>query len=258
MKILAAQPKPFYLIFLLEIWKRFGFYGVQTLLVLFMVQQLGFSDSHADFLFTAYCALVFLLPCVGGFIGDQILGTRRTILLGAVTLALGYFLLSLNVFHSAHLLLFPLATIAVGNGLFKANPSSLLSSVYQNSAYNHDSGFTMYYMAVNIGGFISMNLTPILNKYFGWQIAFVVCFIGLVAAIINFIVMRKLVQNYGSEPDHRPLRVDYLMYVILFTAALIFACYFLLHYYQIMSQLLIFGTGILFLVYLWFIKKAEP
>jgi POT family proton-dependent oligopeptide transporter len=253
---LARQPKPFYLIFLIEIWERFGFYGVQALLVLFMVQQLRFTDTHADFLYSAFGALAYLLPCVGGYIGDKLLGTKRTILLGAITLAIGYFLLSLQVFHTANLLIMPLAVIAVGNGLFKANPSSLLSKVYEGTCYNLDSGFTLYYMAINIGSFLSMNLTPILSKYFGWHIAFLVCFIGLALAVINFILMRRIVKPYGSAPDLKPLRLDYFAYVIAFILGLVVACYFLLHYYQMMSWLLIGGTVALLLIYFGIIGKA--
>ena len=94
-KALSRQPKPFFIIFLIEIWERFGYYGLQALLILYMVQRLGFSDSRADFLFAAFSALVFLLPAVGGFIGDKVLGTKRTILLGAFMLAVGYLVLSI-------------------------------------------------------------------------------------------------------------------------------------------------------------------
>lgn len=218
---LAAQPKPFYVIFLIEIWERFGFYGVQALLVLYMVQQLGYQDSHADFLFAAFSALVFLLPCLGGYIGDKVLGTKRTILLGAVVLALGYLLLSLPIISNHHLAL-PLAFITVGVGLFKANPSSLLSKVYEETPHNLDSGFTLYYMAINIGGAISMNLTPILNKIFGWHVAFSVCCAGMLLAILNFLFMRKSILGVGSKPDQKPMRWDYFGYVLFGIVVLIF------------------------------------
>ncbi len=257
MRALTRQPKPFYLIFLIEIWERFGFYGVQALLIVFMVQQLGFSDARADKLFSAFAALAYLLPAVGGYVGDRLLGTKRTILLGALILALGYLLLSLPAFRSAHLLILPLAVVAVGNSLFKANPSSLLSKIYHSTTYNLDSGFTLYYMAINIGALLSMNLTPILSKYFGWQLAFLVCFVGLAVAVVNFIAMRSMVKAYGSVPDHQPLRMDYLLYVILAAVALIGICYWLLQSYQLMSWLLIIGAVTLILIYFILIGKAK-
>lgn len=254
---LTAQPKPFYLIFFIEIWERFGFYGVQALLVLYMVQQLGYQDSHADFLFTAFSALVFLLPCLGGYIGDKVLGTKRTILLGAVVLGFGYLLLSLPEIPSRHLAL-PLAFIAVGVGLFKANPSSLLSKVYEETPHNLDSGFTLYYMAINIGAAISMNLTPILNKFFGWHIAFSVCCVGMIFAILNFLLMQKSIFGIGSKPDQEPLRWDYFVYVLLGTGALIVGSNFLLNHYQLVYWLLSGGTIVLLFIYLTLIAKAAP
>lgn len=254
---LVGQPRCFYLIFFIEIWERFGYYGVQALLVLYMVQRLGYQDSHADFLFAAFSSLVFLLPCLGGYVGDKVLGTKRTILLGAIVLAFGYLLLSLPSVSNTRLAL-PLALIAVGNGLFKANPSSLLSNIYEGTKHNLDSGFTLYYMAINIGAAVSMNLTPILNKFFGWHVAFSICCIGLVIAIFNFFLMQGSIVDYGSKPDKSPLRFSYLIYVLLGTAALIVGGYFLLIHYRIMSLLLSLGTVILLFVYFVLIAQAKP
>ena len=110
-----GQPRAFYPIFFLEIWERFGFYGVQAIVVLFMVKSLGYDDTAADYMFTAFSALVYLFPALGGYIGDHFLGTKRTILLGAVLLAAGYFLLSIPAIAN-HEIAFPLAVIAIGNG----------------------------------------------------------------------------------------------------------------------------------------------
>ncbi|WP_246168952.1 oligopeptide:H+ symporter [Coxiella endosymbiont of Amblyomma sculptum] len=254
---LAVQPKPFYFIFFLEIWERFGFYGVQALLVLYMVQKLGYQDSHADFLFAAFSALVFLLPCLGGYIGDKILGTKRTILLGAIVLSLGYLILSLPKISSRHFSL-PLAFIAVGVGLFKANPSSLLSKVYEETPHNLDSGFTLYYMAINMGAAISMNLTPILNRFFGWHVAFSVCCAGMILAILNFFIMRKAIFDIGSEPDQAPFRWDYFGYVLLGIVTSVIMSNFLLNHYQIVSWLLSGGTIVLLSIYLMLIAKSAP
>ena len=90
-----SHPKPFYLLFSVEMWERFGYYGMQALLVLFMVKKLGFSDNLADETFSAFAALVYAFICAGGYIGDKILGNRRTMFLGAVVLAVGYGLLEL-------------------------------------------------------------------------------------------------------------------------------------------------------------------
>ena len=255
--ILTGQPKPFYLIFFLEIWERFGYYGVQALLVLYMVQKMGFTDTHAYAFFAAFTALAYLLPCVGGYIGDHILGTKRTILLGSVVLAVGYLLLSLPDTPSYFLPL-SLSVIAVGVGLFKANPSSLLSKVYEGTHHSRDSGFTLYYMAINIGSFLALNLTPILNKYFGWHVAFSFCFIGLVVAIINYLLMRHVVAEFGSYPDRHPLQKASFVLVILLTFVLIGASFLLLQHYQIVAWLLGIGTVLLLAYFFVLIGQAKP
>ncbi len=252
----AKQPKPFYLVFLLEVWERFGYYGVQALLVLYMVQKLGFKDTHADLLFTAFSAMVYILPSVGGYLGDKVIGTKRAILLGAIFLALGYMCLSIPFISNQNLLI-PLAIIAVGNGFFKANPSSLLSKVYEKTGHNLDSGFTLYYMAINIGALISMNLTPILSAHFGWHTGFLVCFLGLLVAIISFFVFRRTSAQYGSEPDRKPLHLGKLAAVLLGAVIAIGVVYVLLTYYHVMSTILAVATVVSLLVYFGLITKAK-
>ena len=193
--------------------------------------------------------MVYLLPCIGGYIGDHVLGTKRTIVLGAITLSIGYFLLSIpNIMY--HHIFWALATIAVGNGLFKANPSSLLAKAYQGKKqYNMDSGFTLYYMAINIGAFVSMSLTPFLGAYFGWAIAYGVCFVGLLISLFNFILMRKRVQDIGSKPDFEPISLRNLALVILGSALTVSLCAYLLKNHSLTTLLLMVGTVIYFSVY---------
>src|ERR1700712_5297981 len=90
-----TRTQSFSVVLLIELWERFGYYGMQAILLLFMVQQLGFRDSQANLLWGAFAALTYAAPAVGGWIGDQVLGSRRTMLMGATTLALGYLLMSL-------------------------------------------------------------------------------------------------------------------------------------------------------------------
>ncbi|PCI39410.1 MAG: dipeptide/tripeptide permease [Thiotrichales bacterium] len=253
--MIAKQPRAFYLIFSIEFWERFGFYGMQALIVLFMVNKLGYSDENADLLFGGFMALLSLLPCLGGYIGDNILGTKRTIILGALVLAVGYLLLSVP-YIEYHYLLLPLATIAVGNGLFKANPASLLSSIYKDSEVSLDSGYTLYYMAINIGGLTAMLLTPVIRVYFGWYLAFLICCIGLVIVIVNFIFMSRVVKHVGSKPDFAPIRLDYLFLVLLMSVGIIGCFYWLLQHEVILSVVLILGSTLLFAYFIWQIVKA--
>lgn len=247
------QPKPFYMVFFIELWERFGYYGMQALLVLYFVKQLGFDDVHADNLFGAFAALVFLLPTLGGYIGDRLLGTKRTIILGTIVLIIGYTLLAIPSIKSIYI---PLAVVTVGVALFKANPSSLLSKIYQGDETKLDGGFTLYYMAINIGSFFSMILTPTLGAIYGWHFAFGVCAAGLVVALIFYIAMQGTVKAFGSEADFQPLKTNILSLVFIMIAALIGLCSWLLLHYELSGWMILFGGVIILAIFLSEILKS--
>ncbi len=121
----------------------------------YLVKQLGMSEADSITLFSSFSALVYGLVAIGGWLGDKVLGTKRVIMLGAIVLAIGYGLVAWSG-HDAGIVYIGMATIAVGNGLFKANPSSLLSTCYEKNDPRLDGAFTMYYMSINIGSFFSM------------------------------------------------------------------------------------------------------
>ena len=209
----ASQTRSFTTIFLIEMWERFGFYGMQVLMVTYMIKKLGFVDTHANLVFGAAAALIYATPAVGGWIGDKLIGTRRTMKAGAVVLALGYALLWLPT-DSEFFLYFALGVIIVGNGLFKPNSGNLVRKIYEGDDTKIDSAFTIYYMAVNIGSMISMTLTPWLRDYIGarygnsagWHTAFGVCSIGLVIGLVNYGLMSRAMTGLGSPPDDAPVK----------------------------------------------------
>lgn len=124
----VSQTRSFTTVFLIEMWERFGYYGMAALLVLFMVDKLGFSDSRANLTWGAFTALVYAAPSIGGWIGDKLLGTRRTMLIGALVLCVGYLLLSLPNDGLAYMY-GSLGVIVVGNGMFKANAANLVRRI---------------------------------------------------------------------------------------------------------------------------------
>ncbi|AUU91390.1 MULTISPECIES: dipeptide/tripeptide permease DtpA [Enterobacteriaceae] len=222
------QPKAFYLIFSIELWERFGFYGLQGIMAVYLVKQLGMSEADSITLFSSFSALVYGLVAIGGWLGDKVLGTKRVIMLGAIVLAIGYALVAWSG-HDASIVYMGMAAIAVGNGLFKANPSSLLSTCYAKDDPRLDGAFTMYYMAVNVGSFFSMLATPWLAAEFGWSTAFALSVVGLLITIVNFAFCKRWVKNYGSKPDFEPVRMGYLLATIVGVAILITIATWLLH-----------------------------
>ena len=134
-------------------------------------------------------------------------------MLGALVLAGGYSLLAVP---DRPALLFPaLALVAVGGGIFKANPANLISRLYEGDPARIDSAFTMYYMAVNVGATASQIATPLIAIAFGWHVAFAVCAAGLVLGLLNYFFMRRSLAHVGSQPDFEPLNAGLLVLVLL-------------------------------------------
>jgi len=230
-----SQTRSFTTIFLIEMWERFGFYGMQALIVYYMVQRLEFPDERATLVWGAAAALIYVAPAIGGWIGDKILGTRRTMLLGALVLTVGYSLMVVPG-QSIWFLFCALGVIVVGNGLFKANAGNLVRKIYEGDDSRIDSAFTIYYMAVNLGAMISQLLTPWLKDYvndhyanqMGWHIAFAVSAIGLLLGLINYWLMRRFMTHIGSKPDDLPLNWGKLGAVLLGCVATVFASAYIL------------------------------
>lgn len=126
------QPRAFYLIFSIELWERFGYYGLQGIMAVYLVKMLGMTEADSITLFSSFSALVYGFVAIGGWLGDKVLGAKRVIVLGALVLAVGYALVAFSG-HDITWVYAGMATIAVGNGLFKANPSSLLSTCYEKT-----------------------------------------------------------------------------------------------------------------------------
>ncbi|MEO6799899.1 MAG: oligopeptide:H+ symporter [Rhodanobacter sp.] len=217
----VSQTRAFSTVFMIEMWERFGYYGMQALIIYYMVQRLGFADDRANLTWSAAAALIYVAPAIGGWIGDKVLGTRRTMLLGAGILSLGYALMTVPT-ENTWALFGALGVIVVGNGLFKANAGNLVRKIYEGDDSRIDSAFTIYYMAVNIGSTISMLLTPWIKDYvnetwgheLGWHAAFGVCCIGLIVGLVNYMLMRASMRHIGSAPDELPVNKGRLLAVL--------------------------------------------
>ncbi|MCW8873756.1 MAG: oligopeptide:H+ symporter [Xanthomonadales bacterium] len=246
----TSQTRSFTAIFLIEMWERFGFYGMQALIVYYMVQALDFPDERATLVWGAAAALIYVAPAIGGWIGDQVLGTRRTMLLGAVILSVGYGLMVVPG-QSVWFLFCALGVIVVGNGLFKANAGNLVRKIYEGDDSKIDSAFTIYYMSVNLGAMISQLLTPWLKDYvnehygngLGWHIAFAVCAVGLLLGLANYALMRRWMAHIGSEPDEQPLHWGKLGAVLVGGVVAVFVSAYILQH-QGVARAFVYVAGV--------------
>lgn len=260
-----SQTRSFTTAFLIELWERFGYYGMQALIVYFMVQRLGFEDTRANLVWGACAALIYVSPAIGGWIGDKVLGTKRCIYIGAMILSLGYALMAVPT-DNTWFIFSALGVIVVGNGLFKPNNANLVRKIFEGDDSKIDSAFTLYYMAVNVGSTVSMLATPWIKDYvnehygngLGWHAAFAVCSVGLVLGIINLMFMRRTWQQIGSQPDAQPLDMGKLMMVLGAGVVMVGASAVILQY-QSVARAFVYIAGFVVLgIFIHLIRKSEP
>ncbi|MET0329968.1 MAG: oligopeptide:H+ symporter [Dyella sp.] len=261
----VSQTRSFSTVFLIEMWERFGFYGMQVLMVTYMVKKLGFADSKGNLVWGAAAALIYATPAIGGWVGDKLIGTRRTMLLGAVILTLGYALLWIPTANT-YFLYCALGVIVVGNGLFKPNAGNLVRKIYEGDEARIDSAFTIYYMSVNIGSTVSMLLTPWIRDYvgqrygdaLGWHTAFGVCAIGLLLGLTNYALMRRTLAHIGSPADDQPVNLMRLLGVLGAGLVMVFISAFILEN-QAVARACVYLAGVVILgILIHLIRSSEP
>ena len=260
----VSQTRSFSTVFLIEMWERFGFYGMQVLMVTYMIKKLGFVDTKSNLVWGAAAALIYATPAIGGWIGDKLIGTRRTMTIGAVVLALGYAMLWIPS-DNPYLLYCSLGVIIVGNGMFKPNAGNLVRKIYEGDDTKIDSAFTIYYMAVNIGSTISMLLTPWIRDHvaarygddWGWHTAFGVCAIGLVLGLINYSLMHRTLAHVGSEADEKPVNLKNLGLVFLAGIGMVFVSAFILQNEGV-ARFCVYAAGVVILgIFAHLIRSSE-
>ena len=203
-----GHPAPLWMLFMSEFWERFAFYGIRWALVLYIVAQFhgGSATGQADANLTygSYLALVYASAIFGGYVADKFIGYQRSILTGAVIMAAGLFMISIpdpTIFKLG------LATIVVGNGMFKPIISTIVGKLYATGDERRDSGFTIFYMGINAGAFIAPILTGYLaNQVFGtpdtpaYKYVFIASGIGMLVSLVWFYIGRGQLQGIGAPP----------------------------------------------------------
>lgn len=182
-----GHPKGLFYLFFAELWERFSFYGMRALLTLYMVNEMFKANAERDHIafgiYAAYGALVYATPALGGMVADRLLGFRRSVMLGAVFFTLGHFVLAIEhpvAFFGA------LGLLIVGNGFFKPNISSFVGTLYEKGDVRRDSGFTIFYMGINVGAAVAPILCGWLGREFGWHYGFGAAGIGMLTGLIVF------------------------------------------------------------------------
>jgi POT family proton-dependent oligopeptide transporter len=260
-----TQTRSFLTIALIELWERFGYYGMQALIVYYMVERLGFEDSRANLVWSAAAALIYVAPAIGGWIGDKVLGTKRTMYMGAMILTVAYALMAVPT-ENTWFLFGALGVVVVGNGLFKPNAANLVRKIYEGDDSKIDSAFTLYYMAVNVGSTVSMLATPWIKDYvnatsgnnFGWHAAFGVCSVGLIVGLFTVFGMRATIAHVGSLPDEQPADSG-KMAAVLGGGVLAVGLSAVILEYQSLARAFVYLAGFVVLgIFIHLIRKSQP
>lgn len=258
-KQIMGHPAPLWMLFMTEFWERFAFYGIRWALVLYVVAQFYNGDaageSAANLVYGSYLALVYAAALFGGYVADRVLGYQRSILVGAAFMAAGLFMIALpneTVFQLG------LATIIVGNGMFKPNISTMVGKLYATADTRRDSGFTIFYMGINSGALIAPVLTEWLaSAVFGnggmpaYKVVFMSAGVGMLVSLVWFFIGRRGLKGIGA-PEAQMADPKRMLYVVLGSLCVIPLVYFLLaagaKNLQVVLSVLFIGLSVMLLV----------
>ena len=199
----SDHPKGLKVLFYTELWERMSYYGMRGLLVLFMTASiadggLNYSNISASAIYGIYASSVYLLALPGGWIGDRILGQQKAIFYGGIIITLGHFILAIN-FTSTFF--FGLTFVVLGTGLLKPNISALVGELYEKKEELKQSGFTLFYMAINIGSVLGFFICGYLGEKIGWHYGFSAAGFGMALGIIRYKYSLPILGNVGLKPN---------------------------------------------------------
>ncbi|WP_448549203.1 peptide MFS transporter [Thalassotalea fusca] len=206
-----GHPKGLFLLFGTEMWERFGYYGMRALLVLYLVAAVedggfGWTTGDALGLYGTFTMAVYLTPMIGGWLADNFIGQRKAIILGGILFSAGYFTLGIpkTMIPGMEEMVFyiGLVLICCGNGLFKANVSSLVGDLYEEGDHRRDSAFTIFYMGINLGAFLSPLIVGYLGEQINWHYGFIAAGCGmLIGLALQLTLANKYLGDIGVKPS---------------------------------------------------------
>lgn len=218
-----GHPKGLFVLFFTEMWERFSYYGMRAILFLYLTKAaaegaLGLPEAQGGAIMGLYMASVYLLTLPGGWIADNILGQKKSIWYGAITIMLGHLVLAIpatrEVFFAG------LTLVAIGTGLLKANISSIVGELYPEGGAKRDAGFSIFYLGINLGAFLGMFTVGYLGEKVGWHYGFGAAAFAMLFGVINFRMNGKYISEIGNPPAKKSALT--YVYVVVALLALVF------------------------------------
>ncbi len=233
-----GHPKGLYLLFTIEMWERFSYYGMRALLVLYMTKYLMFSTEKAGSVYGWYTGLVYMTPMIGGYLADRYLGSRMCVFIGGLLMAIGHFVMAfpaLPYFYTALMLLI------IGNGFFKPNISTMVGNLYGENDPRRDGGFTIFYMGINLGALFSPLVCGTLGEKLGWHYGFGAAGVGMLAGLAVYMwgakkylgdIGLKPTIKTGADADNTPLtKKEWQRISVIFIL-----CFFMIFFWSAFEQ----------------------
>ena len=202
-KQFLGHPVGLFVLFFAEMWERFCYYGMRGLLTVFLIDVFLKGDSEAFAIYGTYTALVYMAPVLGGKIADKFLGYKRAVIFGGVLMAIGEFML---LGQTNFWLYLGMAGIIVGNGYFKANISSIVGKLYRDGDERRDSGFTIFYIGINVGALLATTVCVEVGRKVGYEYGFALAGIGMILGTLIFVFGKKLFEHAAAPPNPEKLK----------------------------------------------------
>ncbi|GAA4297615.1 peptide MFS transporter [Nibribacter koreensis] len=250
-----GHPKQLYMLFFAEMWERFSFYGMKALLLAYMVTELKFDEPKGYAILGSYAALVYTMPMFGGVMADRYLGFRKAVLFGGILMTIGHLVLAVPEDWS---FFYGMAFIICGNGFFKPNISSLVGTLYADNDPRKDSGFSIFYMGINIGAALGGLLCGYVGQQINWHYGFGLAGIFMIAGLVVFYLGSKSLGHRGLPPSPEQLKqgvflgISREVIIYLVALALIPVIVALFNRYELMDYIM-FGLGAVALFYILFV-----
>jgi proton-dependent oligopeptide transporter, POT family len=220
-----GHPRGLSTLFFTEMWERFSYYGMRAILTLYMTKTLaegglGFDEKYASLIYATYVSSVWYLPLIGGWLADKIFGARRAVLIGGIVIACGHYSMAINTkpnFFAG------LVLIACGTGLLKPNISAMVGQLYSPGDKRRDAGFSIFYMGINLGAFLSPIVVGFLaqaqwfrnfissmgfNPNSAWHWGFGAAGVGMTLGVLQYVLGGQRLSDVGAKPERQPANVQ--------------------------------------------------
>lgn len=257
---IGGHPRGLTTLFFTEMWERFSYYGMRALLTLYMVKALGYDEKLAATVYGAYTGSVYLMSVPGGWVADNVLGTRRAVFFGGAIIALGHFSMAVPTQFTFFL---GLILIVLGTGLLKPNVSAIVGELYNQEDQRRDAGFSIFYMGINLGAFIAPIICGYLGEKVNWHLGFGAAGIGMTLGLIQYHLGRDRLAHVGHAPQQtsaetkRNAMIGALLMAVI--GAVVIVLFFGPEWIKENRFWLMIGAVVLFLIWLFtsYLKPEE-